>query len=51
MIGNDVCGKSADLADLTQPDEFRKNILNLWNKLDTLLPKGSHMVVTGLGDG
>lgn len=36
---------------MTEPMAFRKNILELWNKLDSILPRGSHMVVTGVADG
>jgi len=36
---------------MTHPDEFKANILALWNKLDTLVPAGSHIVVSGVADG
>ena len=47
---------------MTTPEEFYKNILEIWKFLDTViyiyfltitqkLPKGSHMVVLGLADG
>lgn len=49
LVGNDVCGSTP--TSMTEPDVFRKDILELWKKLDTLVPKGSHMVVTGLVNG
>lgn len=51
MIGNDVCNKSTSPDSMTSPETFREKITELWNKLDTIVPPGSHMVVTGLIDG
>jgi len=48
LIGNDVCHGSHSLDSFTKPDEFRKNILKAWAWLDTVLPKGSHVLVMGL---
>jgi len=36
---------------MTTPKEFRENILKYWQWLDTVLPAGSHMVITGIADG
>lgn len=50
LVGNDVCnGHGPD--HMTKPAAFRENIIKLWDKLNTLVPKGSHMVVTGVVDG
>ena len=45
MIGNDVC------MHLTDPAEFKQNVLKLLDYLDTTLPKGSHLVMIGLVNG
>ena len=45
VIGNDVCRH------LTDPVEFKQNILSLFDYLDTTLPKGSHVVTIGLVNG
>jgi len=50
LIGNDVCNGHG-LDHMTKPDEFKEAIIELWDKLDTIVPKGSHMVVTGVADG
>lgn len=49
LLGNDVCGKGP--GDYTPPDVFEKNVLQYWQWLDTVLPKGSHVLVLGLVDG
>jgi len=36
---------------MTTPEDFKKNVLKVWNHYDTILPKGSHMVVLGLANG
>lgn len=36
---------------MTKPDEFYKNVVNTMNYLDTVLPKGSHIIMTGLANG
>jgi len=51
LIGNDVCHGDHSFDSMTKPDEFRKNILKYWTWLDTVLPKGSHVLVLGLADG
>lgn len=49
LIGNDVCSKSIE--GMTKPAQFKQNILKLLNYLDTVVPKGSHLFILGLGDG
>jgi len=49
LIGNDVCKKS--FASMTKPEDFKKNILRILNDLDKRVPKGSHLMILGLGDG
>lgn len=50
LIGNDVCnGHGPD--SMTKPVEFKEAIIELWETLDTIVPAGSHMVVTGVADG
>jgi len=36
---------------MTQPSNFKENILEIWSFLDTKLPKGSHIIVLGVADG
>lgn len=36
---------------MTSPETFRTKITELWDKLDTIVPAGSHMMVTGVIDG
>lgn len=48
LIGNDVCfgpGKT------TPPDVFKKGLLDRLAYLDTVLPKGSHVIMLGLVNG
>ncbi|KRX10792.1 hypothetical protein PPERSA_00962 [Pseudocohnilembus persalinus] len=49
LIGNDVC--SSIPSHMTEPEQFKQNILADWQYLDEQLPAGSHMVVTGVADG
>lgn len=51
LIGNDVCSGHQTTDSFTTVEEFRRNILTAWNFLDTVLPKGSHIVVWGVADG
>lgn len=39
------------LDDLTTPEEFRSNVLNTLDKLETILPSGSRVVLIGLVNG
>jgi len=51
LVGNDVCSYHYGVDSMTTPEEFRKNIMGLLDYLNTVLPAGSHIVVSGLGDG
>ena len=48
-IGNDVCKRS--LEQMTKPDEYLKHLVDGLSKLDSVSPKGSKVIVTGLVDG
>uniref|UniRef100_A0A672UYE4 Acyloxyacyl hydrolase n=1 Tax=Strigops habroptila TaxID=2489341 RepID=A0A672UYE4_STRHB len=51
-IGNDVCnGNNDTLAYMTTPKEMLSNVLQALRYLDTRLPNGSHVILTGLVDG
>lgn len=47
LVGNDVCSGHESIESMTSPDLFRTHILSAWAFLDTVLPKGSHVVVWG----
>jgi acyloxyacyl hydrolase len=49
LIGNDVCKKSFN--SMTDNSKFKENILKLLNYLDATVPKGSHLMILGLGAG
>jgi acyloxyacyl hydrolase len=52
LVGNDVCNGHADtIAHMTTVEEMRANILTGLTHLDTVLPKGSHVLTTGLANG
>ncbi|KAJ7322671.1 hypothetical protein JRQ81_018958, partial [Phrynocephalus forsythii] len=52
MIGNDVCnGKPNTVKYMTRPDEMRLNVIQTLRYLDSHLPKGSHVILTGLANG
>lgn len=52
FVGNDVCNKHNDtLAHMTTPEQIKKNVLHSLKILDTLLPNGSHVFMTGLANG
>lgn len=51
LIGNDVCSGHKTTDSFTTPEEFKVNIMKAWEYLDTVLPKGSHIVVWGVADG
>ena len=52
LVGNDVCNGHPDtVAHMTTVDEMRSNVLTTLTYLDTVLPKGSHVVTTGLANG
>ncbi|XP_074431541.1 acyloxyacyl hydrolase isoform X7 [Larus michahellis] len=51
-IGNDVCNGNRDtLAHMTTPKEMLSNVMQALRYLDTRLPNGSHVILTGLVDG
>lgn len=36
---------------MTKPDEFYNNVIQAMDYLDTVLPAGSHIFLTGLANG
>ncbi|NWX87168.1 AOAH hydrolase, partial [Nothoprocta pentlandii] len=51
-IGNDVCNGERDtLAHMTTPKQMLSNVVQALQFLNTRLPKGSHVILTGLVDG
>ncbi|NXU80031.1 AOAH hydrolase, partial [Oreotrochilus melanogaster] len=51
-IGNDVCNGNHDtLAHMTTPQEMFSNVVQALRYLDSRLPNGSHVILTGLVDG
>jgi hypothetical protein len=36
---------------MTKPDEFYNNVVTVMEYLDTVLPSGSHVFLTGLANG
>ncbi|RNA11317.1 acyloxyacyl hydrolase [Brachionus plicatilis] len=52
LVGNDVCNGNPDtLNHMTRPDVFYKNVIEILSYLDTVLPNGSHVMLTGLANG
>lgn len=51
MIGNDVCNGHPGFGSMTTPEDFYANALKSLQKLDTVLPKGSHVIALALFDG
>ncbi|CAF4105413.1 unnamed protein product, partial [Rotaria sordida] len=52
LVGNDVCNGHPDTIDhMTTVEEMKKNVLTTLEYLDTVLPKGSHVLTTGLANG
>ncbi|CAF3243138.1 unnamed protein product [Rotaria sp. Silwood2] len=52
LVGNDVCNGHPDTLDhMTTVEEMEKNVLTTLTYLDTVLPKGSHVLTTGLANG
>ncbi|CAF4794565.1 unnamed protein product [Rotaria sp. Silwood1] len=52
LVGNDVCNGYPNTIDhMTTVEEMRTNILTVLTYLDTILPKGSHLLTTGLANG
>nr|XP_006124124.1 acyloxyacyl hydrolase [Pelodiscus sinensis] len=51
-IGNDVCnGKPDTVAHMTTPQQMHSNVIKTLQYLNSQLPKGSHVILTGLADG
>jgi len=51
LVGNDVCDHRPTFDFMTTPEQFRTNMLEILDYLDTRLPPGSHLVVLGLVNG
>ena len=52
LVGNDVCNGHPDTFNhMTKPDEMFTNVLQTMQYLDTKLPSGSHVLMTGLANG
>ncbi|UJR14815.1 hypothetical protein I4U23_001802 [Adineta vaga] len=52
LVGDDVCNGHPDTIDhMTTVEEMQKNVMTTLTYLDTILPKGSHVLTTGLGNG
>eukprot|EP01128_Nolandella_sp_AFSM9_P010638 TRINITY_DN7399_c0_g1_i1.p1 TRINITY_DN7399_c0_g1~~TRINITY_DN7399_c0_g1_i1.p1 ORF type:complete len:563 (-),score=138.08 TRINITY_DN7399_c0_g1_i1:157-1845(-) len=51
LIGNDICSPRHSLEHFTTVAEFKENILEILNYLDTILPPGSHVMTVGLAQG
>lgn len=51
LIGNDVCNGHPGYDHMTDPDDFYVHAMETLNKLDTIVPSGSHVVSVALFDG
>ena len=52
LVGNDVCNGHPDTMDhMTTVEEMYSNVMATLTYLDTVLPNGSHVLATGLGNG
>merc|ERR550534_365513 len=52
LIGNDVCnGHYPTEPHMTKPEEFRRKTFEILEYLDTILPSGSNVIISGLADG
>lgn len=51
FAGNDVCSGHNTTDSFTSLKEWKENIYWYLNWLDTKLPAGSHVTITGLVDG
>jgi acyloxyacyl hydrolase len=52
LVGNDVCNGHPDTIDhMTTVDEMYVNVMTALEYIDTILPKGSHVLTTGLANG
>uniref|UniRef100_A0A8C0GA20 Acyloxyacyl hydrolase n=1 Tax=Chelonoidis abingdonii TaxID=106734 RepID=A0A8C0GA20_CHEAB len=50
-IGNDVCNGPDTVAHMTTPNQMHSNVMQTLQYLNSQLPKGSHVILTGLVDG
>lgn len=51
-VGNDVCNSyRKTIENMTTPLNFRNNVVHVLERLQTLLPNGSHVLLIGLVDG
>jgi len=52
LIGNDVCNGHDDTLDhMTDPTDYKRNMIEVLDYLDTVLPNGSYVMMSGLADG
>ncbi|XP_065191955.1 acyloxyacyl hydrolase-like [Sycon ciliatum] len=51
LVGNDVCSGHPDFSHMTPPDVYHDAQLKTLRYLDTILPRGSHILLVGLVDG
>ena len=52
LIGNDVCnGHYPTEPHMTKPEVFREKTFEILDYLDTILPSGSNVIISGLADG
>ena len=51
LIGNDVCNKSPEVSSMTPVDKYRESTIESLRYLDTVLPPGSRVLMSGLVDG
>nr|XP_006816952.1 PREDICTED: acyloxyacyl hydrolase-like [Saccoglossus kowalevskii] len=52
LIGNDVCNGHPDTIEhMTTPEVMKANVIDTLAYLDTVLPAGSALIMTGLADG
>jgi acyloxyacyl hydrolase len=51
LIGNDVCSPHHGFDSFTTVAKFEKNIVEILEYLDTILPAGSHVLTMGLAQG
>ncbi|XP_023569310.1 acyloxyacyl hydrolase isoform X2 [Octodon degus] len=52
MIGNDVCnGKADTVPEMTTPEQLYSSVMATLEHLNSYLPKGSHVVLSGLPNG
>ncbi|GLH07812.1 Acyloxyacyl hydrolase [Gryllus bimaculatus] len=51
-VGNDVCNSyKKTIENMTTPEQLRNNVLQILEKLNSILPNRSHVILIGLVDG